>query len=97
MLCTLSWTSFALKSQFIEARLASTITLVLALMALSQVITPSLPPEQTKAHNFMFTSRHNGQSDLELIHVSELLSRCAVSSKGRSASDTKLEAFLNGA
>ena len=56
MLCTLSWTSFALKSQFIEARLASTITLVLALMALSQVITPSLPPEQTKAHNFMFIS-----------------------------------------
>lgn len=58
MLVTLSWTVFALKSNFIEARLASTITLVLALMALSQVITPSLPQsgEQTSAHKFMFNS-----------------------------------------
>jgi len=58
MLCTLSWVSFALKDTYIEARLASTITLVLAMMALSQVITPSLPQsgEQTPAHLFMFRS-----------------------------------------
>ena len=58
MLCTLSWTAFAMKSNYIEARLAATITLVLALMALSQVITPSLPQsgEQTSAHKFMFRS-----------------------------------------
>ena len=56
MLVTLSWTSFALKSNYIEARLASTITLVLALMALSQVITPSLPSASTPAHRFMQTS-----------------------------------------
>lgn len=58
MLCTLSWVCFSLKTKDIEARLATTVTLVLALMALSQVVTPSLPQtgKQTPAHKFMFQS-----------------------------------------
>ena len=56
MRCTLSWLAFTLKSTYIEARLSLTITLILAMMALSQVITPSLPQtgEQTPAHKYMF-------------------------------------------
>jgi hypothetical protein len=53
ILVTLSWIAFALKTTQIEARLASTATLVLALMALSDVVSSALPGGDTPVHKFM--------------------------------------------
>jgi hypothetical protein len=71
MLCCLSWTSFALPPHYVQARLATVITLVLSLMALSQVITPSLPQtgEQTAGHTFLF------QANLFLVLGADPLAR----------------------